>query len=71
MPLLSVIFRKKPSWVFAGIYCSEHLPKAIKVYGTVKTEAVNKEYMELDERCSFHECKELVDFMVYRESRHD
>lgn len=59
--------RRKPGWIFAGFYCNAHLPKVGGVLGTMKVEAVNKEYVEHDERCSHLDCKELVSFIVYRE----
>lgn len=58
--------RHKP-WVVVGIVCEEHLPFVLKLYGTCKTEAVDKEYIELGKRCTMHGCKGLVDFVVYKQ----
>lgn len=59
--------RKKPGWLYAGMYCEDHLKEVVKVLGTVKTESVDKEYVEIKDRCKAHGCKELVSFIVYRE----
>lgn len=59
--------RKKSGWVYAGIFCEQHLSQVVKVLGTVKTEAVDKESVEMKDRCCVHGCKEYVSFTVFRE----
>ena len=59
--------KKRFGWVYAGVYCEEHLREVAKVLGTIKVESVDKEYIELNQKCSAHGCAEFVSFVVYKE----